>query len=54
MRWGPELLRLYTTDATVVQMGMKRLVVIATTYFICGWMDGLVGSLRAWAARSCR
>ena len=43
---GPELLRLYTTDATVVQMGMKRLVVIATTYFICGWMDVLVGSLR--------
>ena len=25
---------------------MKRLSIIATTYFVCGWMDVMVGSLR--------
>ena len=25
---------------------MKRLVLICSTYFICGWMDTVVGSLR--------
>ena len=43
---GPELLRLYTNDPLVVEMGMKRLSIIATTYFVCGWMDVMVGSLR--------
>ena len=43
---GPVLLRLYTTDPQVVEMGMRRLSIIATTYFICGWMDVMVGSMR--------
>lgn len=43
---GPKLLRLYTTDPEVVQMGMMRLTIFTTTYFLCGWMDVLVGSLR--------
>ena len=43
---GPVLLRLYTSDPQVVEMGMKRLSIIATTYFVCGWMDVMVGSLR--------
>ena len=43
---GPVLLRLYTTDPQVVEMGMRRLSIIATTYFVCGWMDVMVGSLR--------
>lgn len=43
---GPQLLRLYTNDPEVVALGMMRLAIYGTTYFMCGWMDVLVGSLR--------
>ena len=43
---GEELLRIYTTDPEVIRYGMLRMSIIATTYFTCGWMDTLVGSLR--------
>ena len=43
---GEELLRIYSTDPEVIRYGMLRMSIIATTYFTCGWMDTLVGSLR--------
>lgn len=43
---GEELLRIYSTDPEVIRFGMLRMSIIATTYFTCGWMDTMVGSLR--------
>ena len=43
---GEELLRIYSTGPEVIRYGMLRMSIIATTYFTCGWMDTLVGSLR--------
>lgn len=44
--FGEDLLRIYSTDPEVIQFGMLRMSMIATTYFACGWMDTMVGSLR--------
>ncbi len=43
---GDELLLIYSTDPEVIRFGMLRMSIIATTYFTCGWMDTMVGSLR--------
>ena len=43
---GPQLLRIYSSDPGVIRFGMVRLTIICGMYFICGWMDVLVGSLR--------
>ena len=43
---GESCLGLYNTDPQVIQYGMNRLAVISTMYFICGWMDVMVGSIR--------
>lgn len=43
---GEELLLIYSTDPEVIRFGMLRMSIIATTYFTCGWMDTMVGSLR--------
>lgn len=43
---GGVLLRIYSSDAEVIRYGMLRLSIICTTYFLCGIMDCLVGSLR--------
>lgn len=40
------LLGLYSTDAEVIQYGISRLLIICTTYFLCGMMDVMVGILR--------
>ena len=40
------LLGLYTTDPEVIQYGTNRLMIICTTYFLCGMMDVMVGILR--------
>lgn len=40
------LLKLYSTDAEVIQYGVLRLSIICTTYCLCGMMDVMVGSLR--------
>ncbi len=40
------LLGIYSSDPEVISYGMKRLLIICSTYFICGWMDTVVGSLR--------
>lgn len=40
------LLGLYTTDPEVILYGTNRLMIICTTYFLCGMMDVMVGILR--------
>lgn len=44
--FGSTLLGFYTTDPEVVQYGLLRMSIICPTYFICGMMDTMVGSLR--------
>lgn len=44
--FGDIVLRAYTPEAEVIQYGVHRLQVIATTYALCGMMDVTVGSLR--------
>lgn len=44
--FGENLLGFYTTDPQVVAYGMNRLAIISTTYFLCGLMDVMVGSIR--------
>ncbi|MBQ9845305.1 MAG: MATE family efflux transporter [Oscillospiraceae bacterium] len=44
--FGEFFLGFYTTDPQVIQYGMNRLAIISTMYFICGWMDTMVGSIR--------
>ena len=44
--FGEFFLGFYTTDPQVIQYGMNRLAIISTMYFICGWMDVMVGSIR--------
>lgn len=43
---GSELLRIYSSDPEVIGYGMLRLGIIASTYFLCGLMDTMVGGLR--------
>ncbi len=44
--FGEPLLGLYSDSSLVIEAGMLRLSVIATTYAICGMMDSMVGALR--------
>ena len=44
--FGPSLLSIYDKDPQVIAYGMSRLRIISTTYFLCGLMDTMVGSLR--------
>lgn len=44
--FGPQLLGIYSTSDAVIAAGMDRLKIIATTYFLCGAMDVMVGALR--------
>lgn len=43
---GRMLLGIYSSDPEVLRYGMLRLGIICTTYFLCGIMDCMVGSLR--------
>ncbi len=43
---GNVLLRIYSSDPTVISYGMERLLVVCSIYFLCGIMDVLVGSMR--------
>ena len=43
---GHQLLRIYSSDPEVIQYGFMRLTIVCGTYFLCGWMDVLVGSMR--------
>lgn len=40
------LLSLYLDDKAIIETAIDRLLIIATTYFTCGIMDVLTGSLR--------
>lgn len=44
--FGESLLSLYTKEKEVIPYGIARMAVICTTYFTCGIMEVLVGSLR--------
>ena len=47
--FGPELLAIYADKADaeiVIHYGMRRMAVIMFTYFTCGTMDCIVGSIR--------
>ncbi len=41
-----ELIRIYTTNVQAIAYGHERLLYICVPYFICVWMDVIVGSLR--------
>ena len=43
---GHALIRIYSSDPEVIVYGMRRLAVFGTTYFLCGIMDTMVGSIR--------
>lgn len=40
------LLRLYNDNPDVIYYGRKRMHIISVTYFLCGMMDTMVGSIR--------
>ncbi|MDD3346896.1 MATE family efflux transporter [Oscillibacter sp.] len=44
--FGPQLLGIYSNSPEVVSAGMRRLLIVCTTYGLCGLMDVTVGSLR--------
>lgn len=46
LHFGPTLLSIYSSDPEVIEFGMIRLSVICSTYFLCGMMDVIVGSIR--------
>lgn len=43
---GNSLLSIYSSDPEVIAYGMTRLQIIGLTYFTCGIMDTMVGSIR--------
>lgn len=43
---GKSLLGIYSSDAEVISYGFLRLRIICLTYFLCGIMDTMVGSMR--------
>jgi len=44
--FGPQLLSLYSSDKEVISYGLRRVHIIMITYFLCGLMDSIVGSIR--------
>lgn len=44
--FGNDILKLYSSDPQVIEYGLRRMSIITTTYFLCGMMDVIVGSLR--------
>lgn len=44
--FGPQLLRIYTTEADVIACGTEILLYTTLTYFLCGIMDLIPGALR--------
>ncbi|MBQ8296662.1 MAG: MATE family efflux transporter [Ruminococcus sp.] len=44
--FGDTLLGIYSDSTEVIEAGMQRLLIICTTYALCGIMDVIVGSLR--------
>ncbi len=46
LHFGRQLLSIYTDDNAVIEYGLRRMAVIFPTYFLCGLMEVVVGSLR--------
>lgn len=44
--FGRPLLSIYTDDRAVIEYGLRRMAIIFPTYFLCGLMEVVVGSLR--------
>jgi len=44
--FGGTILKLYTNNPEAISYGVLRLSVICTSYFLCGMMDVIVGSIR--------
>ncbi len=44
--FGSQLLGIYSSSPEVIQYGLVRLSLVSATYFLCGLMDVLVGSIR--------
>jgi putative MATE family efflux protein len=44
--FGRQLLSIYTDDNAVIEYGLIRMSIIFPTYFLCGLMEVIVGSLR--------
>lgn len=44
--FGRQLLSVYSPDPQVIAYGLGRMRVICTTYFLCGMMDVICGSIR--------
>ena len=44
--FGPEILKIYTSDPEVINSGMEILSFTTTTYFLCGLMDLFPGPMR--------
>jgi Na+-driven multidrug efflux pump len=44
--FGHQLLSIYSSDPEVINYGIIRMSYICVTYFLCGLMDTMVGSLR--------
>lgn len=44
--FGRQLLGIYADSSEVIEYGMRRMAIIFPTYFTCGFMDVLVGSIR--------
>lgn len=44
--FGNQLLQIYDKNPDVIDIGIRRMTIICSTYFLCGIMDVLVGGLR--------
>ena len=44
--FGSQILKIYTTDAEVIQCGLEILSITTVPYFLCGIMDLIPGALR--------
>lgn len=44
--FSDKLLLLYSTEQDVIRIGILRIGIVCTTYFLCGMMEVVVGSLR--------
>ena len=44
--FGRQLLSIYTDDNAVIEYGLRRMSIIFPTYFLCGLMEVVVGTLR--------
>lgn len=45
-RFGNFLLYIYTDNPSVVKYGLGRLQIVSQLYFMCGWMEVIVGVMR--------